>query len=128
MSSNAIQVSENPPFNPSLCTSQVIIINKRFKLISRIGGGAFGELYLSYDNVLKTNVALKFETISNVKNTQLPYEYKLYKIFSGQIGIPNVYWLGKEGDFPGVASEKERELFLRICPDPNLILRSSLLR
>jgi murein DD-endopeptidase MepM/ murein hydrolase activator NlpD len=36
--------------------------------------------------------------------------------------------LGKEGDFPGVASEKERELFLRICPDPNLILRSSLLR
>jgi murein DD-endopeptidase MepM/ murein hydrolase activator NlpD len=36
--------------------------------------------------------------------------------------------LGKEGDFPGVASERERSLYMQICPDPNLILRSPLLR
>lgn len=30
--------------------------------------------------------------------------------------------LGKSGDFPGVTSVREREKFLKICPDPNLIL------
>lgn len=35
--------------------------------------------------------------------------------------------LGKRGDFPGVAAESDREKFLLLCPDPNLILRSSLL-
>ena len=36
--------------------------------------------------------------------------------------------LGKAGDFPGVASEAEREMYMLICPDPNLVLRSTLLR
>jgi len=27
-----------------------------------------------------------------------------------------------DGDFPGVCSDRDREKFLRICPDPNLIL------
>ncbi len=31
--------------------------------------------------------------------------------------------LGKKGDFFGVASADEREKFLKICPDPNLILQ-----
>jgi murein DD-endopeptidase MepM/ murein hydrolase activator NlpD len=35
--------------------------------------------------------------------------------------------LGKTGDYPGVAAESERELFLTLCPDPNLVLRSPLL-
>lgn len=35
--------------------------------------------------------------------------------------------LGKAGDFPGVSTEAEREHFLRLCPNPNLILRSPLL-
>jgi len=29
---------------------------------------------------------------------------------------------GKEGDFPGVCSTDEKERFLALCPDPNLIL------
>jgi murein DD-endopeptidase MepM/ murein hydrolase activator NlpD len=36
--------------------------------------------------------------------------------------------LGKQGDFPGVASEKERSIYMQLCPNPNLILRSPLLR
>ena len=36
--------------------------------------------------------------------------------------------LGKNGDFPGVASEKEASAYMQICPDPNLVLRSPLLR
>jgi len=35
--------------------------------------------------------------------------------------------LGKVGDYPGVAAESQRELFLTLCPDPNFILRSPLL-
>jgi murein DD-endopeptidase MepM/ murein hydrolase activator NlpD len=31
--------------------------------------------------------------------------------------------LGKTGDFPGVAAESERDLYLMLCPDPNLVLR-----
>jgi len=31
--------------------------------------------------------------------------------------------LGKEGDFPGVASVSEQKYYLTLCPDPNLILR-----
>lgn len=30
---------------------------------------------------------------------------------------------GMEGDFPGVASLEDREKFLELCPDPNLILK-----
>ena len=28
----------------------------------------------------------------------------------------------KKGDFPGVTSKKERRDYLRLCPNPNLIL------
>lgn len=35
--------------------------------------------------------------------------------------------LGKVGDYPGVAAQSQRDRFLTLCPDPNLILRSSLL-
>jgi len=30
--------------------------------------------------------------------------------------------LGKKGDFPGVAAPGEREIWLSLCPDPNLVL------
>ena len=30
---------------------------------------------------------------------------------------------GRRGDFPGVSSISERERYLRLCPDPNLILK-----
>jgi len=35
--------------------------------------------------------------------------------------------LGKKGDFYGVCSPQEQEKFAQICPNPNLILKSSLL-
>lgn len=31
--------------------------------------------------------------------------------------------MGNSGDFPGVASKKEIELYLKNCPDPNLLLK-----
>lgn len=35
--------------------------------------------------------------------------------------------LGYSGDFPGVSSKADREFYLAVCPDPNLILRCELL-
>jgi murein DD-endopeptidase MepM/ murein hydrolase activator NlpD len=35
--------------------------------------------------------------------------------------------MGMTGDFPGVASIADRDLYLTICPDPNLVLRSPVL-
>jgi murein DD-endopeptidase MepM/ murein hydrolase activator NlpD len=35
--------------------------------------------------------------------------------------------LGLVGDYPGVAALRDRERFLALCPDPNLIVRSPLL-
>ena len=31
--------------------------------------------------------------------------------------------LGKKGDFAGVCSKQDRDTFLKLCPDPNIILR-----
>lgn len=36
--------------------------------------------------------------------------------------------LGKKGDFPGVCSVHDKEKFLDLCPDPNLILNINCLR
>lgn len=33
------------------------------------------------------------------------------------------YMEGRKGDFPGVANIRERERYLKICPNPNLILK-----
>ena len=33
------------------------------------------------------------------RHPQLLYESKLYKILTGGIGIPNIYWYGIEGEF-----------------------------
>lgn len=35
--------------------------------------------------------------------------------------------LGQEGDFPGVCTPAQQQRFARICPDPNLILKSRVL-
>lgn len=35
---------------------------------------------------------------------------------------------GKEGDFPGVCALKDREKYLKLCPDPNLLLKIPVLK
>ena len=31
--------------------------------------------------------------------------------------------MGKKGDFPGIATIREREIYIKLCPNPNLILK-----
>ncbi|MBS3134172.1 peptidoglycan DD-metalloendopeptidase family protein [Candidatus Woesearchaeota archaeon] len=76
---------------------------------------------------------LSLESLNNTKINQMIKKGDII----GAIGnsIVNGHWpphlhfqiikdmLGKTGDFPGVASKNEREKFLDLCPDPNLILQ-----
>jgi len=78
-------------------------INKTFKLVRKIGSGAFGEIFLGVN--LKTNeeVAIKLEH-TNTKHPQLFYEAKLYQylLHDNSVldkGIPNVYYSSTEGDY-----------------------------
>merc|ERR1711933_186249 len=43
-------------------------------------------------------VAIKLESVKT-RHPQLAYEYKVYRILAGGVGIPNVRWFGREGDF-----------------------------
>lgn len=78
-------------------------INKTYKLVRKLGSGAFGEIFLGTN--LKTNeeVAIKLEH-TNTKHPQLFYEYKLYQYLLhdssvADKGIPNIYFCSTEGDY-----------------------------
>ena len=74
------------------------IINNKYIIGKKIGSGAFGDIYLGQSNDTKEEVAIKMESC-RCKHPQLAYEYKLYKIFAGGVGIPVVHYFGREADF-----------------------------
>jgi serine/threonine protein kinase len=45
-----------------------------------------------------SDVAVKFEHVST-RFPQLAYEYKLYKLLAGGVGVPNVRWFGREAQY-----------------------------
>jgi len=72
-------------------------VGRRYRVGRRIGSGSFGEIYLGTDIMTGKEVAIKMESTKR-RNPHLFYECKLYKMLSGGIGIPQVYWYGVEGD------------------------------
>jgi len=78
--------------------SSAVRFGGRYKLINKIGSGAFGDIYLGQSLQTGSEVAIKLEPV-NTKFPQLAYEYKLYKIFHGGVGIPQVRWFGREGEY-----------------------------
>ncbi len=57
-------------------------INDKYKLIKKIGSGAFGEIYKGINIQNNEDIAVKLEP-AKTKFPQLYYEAKLYKIFNG---------------------------------------------
>ncbi|CAK61633.1 unnamed protein product (macronuclear) [Paramecium tetraurelia] len=73
------------------------VIGKVYKLIKRVGSGAFGEIYLVVKG--KEEYAMKLER-SDTKHPQIFFEAKLYNYLQGSDPrIPRIYAQGQDGDY-----------------------------
>ncbi|EDW13876.2 casein kinase I [Drosophila mojavensis] len=73
-----------------------IIVGGKYRLLSPIGSGSFGELYRASGVHCGEEVAVKLES-SSVKYPQLPREAKIYNILRGGVGFPHIRYFGTEG-------------------------------
>lgn len=71
------------------------LIGNKYKLIEKIGEGAFGSIYKGENIRTKELVAIKVEPIDN--NTKLlKNESIIYHFLINNEGLPNVKWFGKD--------------------------------
>jgi casein kinase 1 len=71
-------------------------VGGKFKLVKRLGAGAFGEVYLGNNAETGEELAIKME-LAKTKPPQLEHESKVYKILAGGVGVPRMHWYGVEG-------------------------------
>lgn len=78
-----------------MTTRSELLIFKKYKLISKIGEGSFGQIYKGVN--IRTNelVAIKVEPIISGAKL-LKNESAIYQYLKNQVGVPNVRWFGKE--------------------------------
>uniref|UniRef100_A0A1B0D223 non-specific serine/threonine protein kinase n=2 Tax=Phlebotomus papatasi TaxID=29031 RepID=A0A1B0D223_PHLPP len=70
-------------------------IGGKYRLLRKIGSGSFGDIYLGINIVNGEEVAIKMESKS-ARHPQLLYEYKLYKVLAGGVGIPHIRYYGED--------------------------------
>jgi serine/threonine protein kinase len=70
----------------------------RFFLGRKLGGGAFGDIFVGADAETGAEVAVKLEP-ARARHPQLLYESKVYRALSGGGGIPRLHWFGAEGSY-----------------------------
>ncbi|XP_026728895.1 uncharacterized protein LOC113494684 isoform X3 [Trichoplusia ni] len=73
------------------------LITGKYKVVKKIGGGSFGDIYLAINIASGEEVAVKIESIK-ARHPQLLYESRVYKMLQGGIGIPHIRWYGYEKD------------------------------
>lgn len=96
--SDTIGSSSTSSIHPAL----QIKIGKRYRLVRRIGGGAFGEVYAGIDLVTEEYVAIKLEPYLSAHQPHLQHEARLYtSLCRGVVnaGIPRLRFFGREGEF-----------------------------
>ena len=90
-----------------------IILAKKYRLGTKIGSGAFGDIYSGSVISSGEPIAIKLEVSSpspsplfslipqavDAKKPQLEWEFKIYRCLAGSVGIPNAYYFGCEGDY-----------------------------
>ncbi|KAJ3437561.1 casein kinase i-like protein [Anaeramoeba flamelloides] len=88
-------LEQNEFFIPSEFLNKDLLVDNQYKVEKKIGSGSFGKIHICSKISSGEIYAVKFETES--QEGQLNYEYKLYQIFKGQPGFPNVYHFGLRG-------------------------------
>lgn len=91
----ASAIGIDPP-DPNVPDS--FIVNYKYRLVKKIGSGAFGNIYLAINMANGEEVAAKLEHIDS-PYPQLLYESKIYKILQGDVGIPRIHWCGIQHDY-----------------------------
>ncbi|KAJ1971514.1 Palmitoylated plasma membrane-bound casein kinase [Dimargaris xerosporica] len=72
------------------------VVGVHYRVGKRIGEGSFGVIYEGTNLLNNQPVAIKFEPRKS-DAPQLRDEYRTYKILSGLVGVPTVYYFGQEG-------------------------------
>ena len=73
------------------------IINKKYKIINKIGEGSFGSIYKGQNIRTREFVAIKVESIKS-ETKLLKNESIIYQYLNNTEGIPNVKWYGKDNN------------------------------
>ena len=71
------------------------IINNKYKILEKIGEGAFGSIYKGQNIRTQELVAIKVEPITN-ETKLLKNESIIYQYLNNIPGIPSVKWFGKD--------------------------------
>jgi len=70
------------------------VVNKKYKIINKIGGGSFGQIYKGQNIRTSEFVAIKVEPIAGGINL-LKHESIIYQYLQNCRGVPSVKWFGK---------------------------------
>ncbi|EMS11013.1 casein kinase, putative [Entamoeba histolytica HM-3:IMSS] len=73
-------------------------VAEQYRLVHKIGGGSFGEIYSAVDVTDNSKRAVKLEK-NDRKPQQLAFEHRVYSLFIDEIGFPKIYHYGTEGDY-----------------------------
>ncbi|KAJ1993276.1 Palmitoylated plasma membrane-bound casein kinase [Dimargaris cristalligena] len=93
---NAYQPSRQSASNGRMQYSSPNVVGVHYQVGKRIGEGSFGIIYEGINLLNNQPVAIKFEPRKS-DAPQLRDEYRTYKILTGLVGIPTVYYFGQEG-------------------------------
>lgn len=73
------------------------LVNNKYRITRRIGGGSFGEIYMGI-GPNNEKVAVKFER-HGTRCPQLRHEYKVYRELTGCHGFCQVYHFGQQDNY-----------------------------
>ncbi|KIJ58551.1 hypothetical protein HYDPIDRAFT_34051 [Hydnomerulius pinastri MD-312] len=79
-------------------------IDRKFKLLSRIGGGSQGDVFVARNILSGTEVAVKLQRLESGR--ALEREYLVYKSLTGGPGIAHLCWFGTDSGHHAMAMDR----------------------